>query len=266
MPSLRCREVRLSHLFPCIILRLKRIVKPKAYISKIVLAICTLLAYTLGQEGCILQTNDVAAHQRAIFAKNFTALLERLGKTQADVSADLNITASTVSDWAKGKKYPRVDKIKALADYLGVMPSDLREEAHPNARKNIMIPVLGSVPAGIPLEAVEDIIDWEEIPESMLAGGKEYFALQVKGDSMTPRYEPGDVLIVRRQETCDSGQDCIVMVNGNDATFKRVQKDEASLTLKPLNPNYDVMTFTPYQAATLPVKILGVVVELRRKI
>lgn len=65
---------------------------------------------------------------KKIFAKNFNYYLAINGKNQNDIVRDLNITASTVSDWANGKKYPRVDKMQKLADYFGVLKSDLTEE------------------------------------------------------------------------------------------------------------------------------------------
>lgn len=132
----------------------------------------------------------------------------------------------------------------------------------------VRIPVLGKIPAGIPLEAIEDIIDYEEIPQSLLSGGREYFALEVKGDSMWPDYLPGDVVIVRKQPVCNSGDDCIVYVNGYDATLKQVRLNEAdhSLTIVPRNQSYPPRTYTQEEIQTLPVTIAGVIVELRRKI
>lgn len=129
------------------------------------------------------------------------------------------------------------------------------------------IPVLGSIPAGIPVEAVEDILDWEEIPASWAAGGREYFGLKVKGDSMYPKYLEGDTVILRKQNTCDSGDDCVVMVNGYDATLKQVfLREDGSMEIRPLNPSYPPTTYTTEDIAALPVSIAGVVVELRRKI
>lgn len=132
----------------------------------------------------------------------------------------------------------------------------------------LRIPVLGSVPAGIPLEAIEDIIDWEEIPQSLASGGKEYFALQVEGDSMYPDYLPGDIVIVQKTPVCASGDDCVVYVNGYDATLKQVRLDEkhGTLTIVPKNPSYPPRTFSKEEIQSLPVTIAGVVVELRRKV
>ena len=128
---------------------------------------------------------------------------------------------------------------------------------------------------GVPMECIEDIIDTEEIPADMLKGGKQYFGLKVKGNSMFPEYLDGDNLIILKQDDCESGDDCIVMVNGNDGTFKRVIKDEQKQTirLQPLNTTldengnflYEPITYTKEQIEQLPVRILGVVEEIRRK-
>ena len=123
------------------------------------------------------------------------------------------------------------------------------------------------MPAGIPLEAVEDILDWEEIPSSICSGGKEYFALEVKGDSMWPDYLEGDVVIVRKSPTCESGDICVVYVNGYDATLKQVRIGaDGSLTTVPKNQSYPPRTYSQEEVIDLPVSIAGVVVELRRKI
>ena len=131
----------------------------------------------------------------------------------------------------------------------------------------MIIPILGSIPAGIPVEAVEDILDWEEIPAAWAAGGREYFGLKVKGDSMYPKYLDGDTVILRKQESCDSGDDCAVMVNGNDSTLKQVFLcEDGGIEIRPLNPSYPPTTYTAEDVVSLPVSIAGVVVELRRKI
>lgn len=71
---------------------------------------------------------DNSEMNKKIFAKNFNYYLAINNKTQADIVSDLKITASTVSDWANAKKYPRVDKMQMLADYFGILKSDLTEE------------------------------------------------------------------------------------------------------------------------------------------
>ena len=102
----------------------------------------------------------------------------------------------------------------------------------------------------------------------MAAGGKEFFALEVKGDSMYPDYLPGDTVIVQKTPVCISGDDCVVYVNGYDATLKQVKlnEQEHTMTLVPRNPSYPPRTFTQEEIQSLPVSIAGVVVELRRKV
>lgn len=130
--------------------------------------------------------------------------------------------------------------------------------------KSLKIPVLGSVRAGLPMEAVENILDYEEISEEMARQG-DFFALQIKGDSMEPRIKEGDVVIVRKQPDVESGEIAIVLVNGDEATIKKVQKFTGGINLVPSNPTYDVQTFDNHKIESLPVKILGKVVELRAK-
>ena len=189
------------------------------------------------------------------------------GLTQVEVAKIIGLSQSSYSDWERGTT--KIDNIslarlselfEASTDYL------LGKEDSP-VQGAIKIPVLGSIPAGIPVEAVEDILDWEEIPASWATGGREYFGLKVKGDSMYPKYLEGDTVILRKQNTCDSGDDCVVMVNGYDATLKQVfLREDGSREIRPLNPSYPPTTYTTEDIAALPVSIAGVVVELRRKI
>nr|WP_295684368.1 XRE family transcriptional regulator [uncultured Lachnoclostridium sp.] len=131
-------------------------------------------------------------------------------------------------------------------------------------RKSIQIPVLGYVRAGIPLEAVEDILDYEEISEEMAHNG-EYFALKIKGNSMEPRINEGDVVIVRKQEDIESGDIAIVLVNGSDATCKKVIKHDMGISLVSFNQNYEPMMFSNNEIQKIPIHIVGRVVENRQK-
>lgn len=125
--------------------------------------------------------------------------------------------------------------------------------------------VYGVIPAGTPIECIEDILDTEEIPVEMLKGGKQYFGLRIKGNSMEPEYLNNDTIILEKVDDCESGDDCVVMVNGDDGTFKRVFKNDNGIILQPLNNSYSPFIFTNEQINKLPVKIIGRVVELRRK-
>lgn len=140
---------------------------------------------------------------------------------------------------------------------------DKKKEPTSYRVKGVRIPVLGRVAAGIPIEAIEDVEDWEEIPESMAKNG-EYFALRIKGESMSPKLQPGDIVIVKKQNDVDTGDTAIVLVNGNDATVKQIKKTETGIMLVGLNVEvYPPHFYSNKEIEELPVKIIGKVVESR---
>ena len=139
------------------------------------------------------------------------------------------------------------------------------QEFTTSASSSAVVFVYGTIPAGVPMECIEDIIDTEEISADMLKGDKQYFGLKVKGNSMNPDYLDGDTIILEKVDDCESGDECVVMVNGSDGTFKKVLKNEDGIILQPLNPEYQPTFYTNEQIKNLPVRIIGKVVELRRK-
>jgi repressor LexA len=117
----------------------------------------------------------------------------------------------------------------------------------------------------MPIEAVEDIEDYEEIPEAMAARG-DFFALRIQGKSMEPKFSDGDVVIVRKQDDIDSGEIGVVIVNGSDATVKKVMKQENGIMLVATNQVvYPPKYYDRKAIEELPVRIIGRVVELRAK-
>lgn len=198
-------------------------------------------------------------------SKNIQYYMNINNKTRQDICNDLKIKYTTFTDWVNGNSYPRIDKIELIANYFGVEKSDLIEEHNTKPKlKGIKIPVLGRVQAGIPIEAIEEVIDEEEITEDLAKTG-EFFGLQIKGNSMEPRICEGDVVIVRQQPDVESGEIAVVLVNGDDATIKKVKKTENGIMLIPTNPNYEPLFFDKKQIEELPVIILGKVIELRAK-
>ena len=201
---------------------------------------------------------------KRIFSKNLRKYMSLNNKTQVDLINDLGFDKSAVSTWCNGTRLPRMDKVDALAKYFGIRRSDLIEDKSESKIKPTTIPVLGSVPAGVPIEAIQDIIDYEEIDAATAAKG-EYFALQVKGSSMEPRICEGDIVIVRKQDDVESGEIAIVMVNGDNATIKRLLKYEDGIRLMPTNPAYEPLYFTNDEILEKPVKVIGKVIENRQK-
>ena len=196
---------------------------------------------------------------------NIVDMLIRNEKTQKDLCEAMGWSSSTVSSWCSGSRTPRMDKIDKMCEYFGCTRSDLLEDRRkPRPQHSISIPVYARVGAGIPLEAAEDIIDREEIPERLARLG-EYYALRIKGNSMEPRIADGDVVIVRKQEDADDGDIVIALVNGNDAVCKRLRKYADSIALVSNNAAYSPMYFTLADTQDIPVRIIGKVVELRGK-
>lgn len=225
------------------------------------------------------------------FANRLKKALDYNNMRPIDLANKTKISKAQICNYLKGTYKAKQDKLYIIAKALDVNEAwlmgydvDMDREWFPdnkedltnitidNARyietttKTVKIPILGKVPAGVPIEAIEDIIGYEEIPASMLRDGNNYFSLKIDGDSMYPDYKTGDIIIIRQQNDCNSGDDCVVMVNGDDATFKRVVKQEKSIILKPLNNEYEPYYFDEYEIMTKPVKIIGVAVEVRRKL
>lgn len=193
------------------------------------------------------------------------------GFTQAYIASILGITRAAYTNIENGKREPDFATIKKLADLYSVTSDfligrydTLSGPPPPSTPGSEWIPVRGRVAAGTPIEMVEDIQDYEEISKEMVAKG-EHIALKIKGDSMEPIICDGDVVIVRLQPDVESGKIAVVTVNGDDATVKRIKKRPEGLLLIPNNQSYDPMFYSNEDILSLPIRILGMVVELRRK-
>lgn len=215
--------------------------------------------------------------------ERYLELLKEKGVKTSDVAKATGIHPSTFTDWKKKKSSPKYDKLEKIAAYFEVQVDYLTGKTEyrtlDELRKQIAdvgtvvdisdeiytpIKVLGVVAAGIPIEAQEDVIDYEYIPERWRKSGK-YFGLQIKGDSMSPRISEGDIVIVRQQNDAESGDIVIVRINGNTATCKRLMKYADRISLHSFNPAYEPKDFTNEQIVELHVEIIGKVVENRQK-
>ena len=184
--------------------------------------------------------------------------------TQAELAKILYVNQTAVSQWERGVTTPSPQILVRLANMYGVSTDYLLGVEKPGTT-GVRIPVLGDVAAGIPIEAITDILDYEEINAAMASTG-DFFGLRIRGDSMEPRIQDGDVVIVRKQEDVTTGDTAVVLINGDSATVKKVKKEpDGGIRLVPNNPAYEVQYYTPKEMATLPVRILGKVVELRGK-
>lgn len=186
-----------------------------------------------------------------------------LDLTLKELGKMVNLHKSTIKRYEDGEiKTLDIEKIKDFSKALKVSPVYLLGwEDVDEYNNSILVPVYGDIPAGVPLEAIEDIQGYEDIPVNWFKGDRRFIALKVKGDSMYPKYLDGDIVIIQLQPDCESGQDCACYINGYNATLKTVYKHSDKIELRPLNPNYPPRTFNHPGEVT----ILGVVKELRRK-
>lgn len=193
---------------------------------------------------------------------------ESLGMTQEELALKLGYrNKSSIAKIETGTNDIVQSKVVEFANILDTTVAYLMGwESIPknNKRKGVTINVLGRVAAGIPIEAIEEIIDTEEITEELARTGN-FFGLQIHGDSMLPNICDGDIVIVRQQEDAETGDIVIATVNGTDATCKRLRKYKEGIELIANNPSYDLMDFSTQEIVEKPVRIIGKVVELRRK-
>ena len=203
-----------------------------------------------------------------MFAQTLRKLRKSKGLTQRQLAEMLYIDCSTVTKWETGKSNPDFEKQQLLAKIFNVSIDTLLGHNDNFALRNgnfIKVPVLGYVAAGVPIEAIEDILDYEELDTAQFDPNYEYFGLKIKGDSMTPRIQDGDVVIVRHQSDVDSGEIAIVCVNGDNATCKQIKKHTDGISLISYNQAYEVKFYTNKEIEELPITVIGKVVELRGK-
>ena len=192
----------------------------------------------------------------------FLELSENSQFSYTDLSNLTGISRSALQRYLTGetKKFP-LDRVELIAKALNLPMAYVMGWNTETTHAYVQIPVVGQVIAGIPTQALEEIIDWEEIPAAMAARG-DYVGLRVKGNSICA----GDVVIIRRQDTIESGELAVVFVNGDEATLKKVKRVDGGIMLVAFNSSvYEPHFYSNKEIADLPVKIYGKVVELRGK-
>lgn len=192
--------------------------------------------------------------------------------TMQELGDLLNVSRSTVSLYESRQRQPDLKTLKKIADIFNVSVDYLLGHETNNVEltslKNntVKIPIYGKIPAGVPMEMVDEsfIEEFIEADAKIYRGSSTYFGLKVKGNSMFPEFRSGDIVIFRQQSHCENGDFCAVSINHTECTFKKVLKKESGITLMPLNPDFEPMFFTKKEIINLPITILGVVKEVRR--
>lgn len=181
-----------------------------------------------------------------MFSKNLKYLRKKYDMEQIDLAKKLGRkSASSISEWEKGKYTPKMKTLSELARLFNVSINDLMEKDLSNTKTQIdtlpvtAIPVVAKISAGLPIYTEENIIEYTYIPSQMTKGGKELFGLKVSGDSMDKEFRDGDVVIVEKDAIVENGQIGVVNVNGYNATVKRVRYNDDKIVLLPESNNND---------------------------
>lgn len=211
-----------------------------------------------------------------LFSKNLKFLREKKGISKNKLGEMVGVNQTTIGRWESEEITPSIDNVEEVAKVLNVGLPDLliKDLSFDNGDlveidDTVQIPVLGTIKAGIPIEAQEEILEYIEIPKKWTFGGKKFYGLKISGDSMFPKYQEGDIVIFEQNEDKEmfNGKDCAVMVNGNDATFKKVLLNENGITLIPYNTaKYEMMIYSNHDIESLPIKIIGIAKEKRTKL
>ena len=211
------------------------------------------------------------------FSKNLKYLREKKDISKNKLGEMVGVNQTTIGRWEANEITPSIDNVEEVAKALNIELPDLliKDLSFDNATvlattsDTIQIPVLGTIKAGIAIEAQEDIIEYIDIPKNWLKGGKMFYGLKISGDSMFPKYNENDIVIFEKTDDyiLANNKDCAVMVNGFDATFKNVTFNENGITLNLNNQdNYLPTFYNNEQIEKLPVKIIGIAREKRTKL
>ena len=200
--------------------------------------------------------------QCRIFSNNLKYYMKRKGITQKELADALGFSQPIVHNWMCGERYPRINRIETLAAFFGISKADLIEDKQnkPAYRlDSVKIPIVGDVCAGNGILAEENIIEYTGINESLSKRGF-FFALNIKGDSMSPKIPDASIVIVRQQPDVESGQIAICFIEeNNEGVCKVVYKKNNDIILQSLNPDYPPLIFQGGKG----VQIIGKVFECR---
>ena len=223
------------------------------------------------------------------FAHRLQKALDYNKMKAIDLANKTGINKSLISNYLSGNFKAKQDKLTQMAEVLNVaeawlMGYDVRMDREwlrdtdiENATMinnfyiekeevNILIPILEKISSTISIENEDEVKGYVEIPKKLTENSLNLFCFKIKDESMEPDYKKGDILIVRKQDDFNSGDDCIITINNNNAIFVRVIKQNDSIILKPLNNKYEPAFFNKEEIINNYVKIIGVAIEVRRKL
>lgn len=222
------------------------------------------------------------------FGKTLKKLREDNNISATKFSEDLNIHRGTLSNWETGRRTPDSQTLLKIADYFNVtvdyllgnenkktddtdlfnLKGDVKFLKQFTSNEMVKIPVIGVIKAGVPMLAVENIIDYEYVHQEEISVGEECFYLEIKGDSMiNAGISDKSRVLIRKQNFIENNGDIMaVRVNGDEATLKRVYKQDKGIMLVSENTAYAPMFFPSSDLDTGYVGIIGKAIEVKIKL
>jgi len=123
----------------------------------------------------------------------------------------------------------------------------------------VQVPLMGRIAAGVPIEAISEISHHVAVPGTMLAGREHHYALEVTGDSMIEAgINDGDVVVIREQDTAETGDIIVALVDNQEATLKRYRRKGAMIALEAANPAYETRLF-PEDRVRIQGRLVGLI-------
>ena len=211
------------------------------------------------------------------FSNRLQKALSYSNMRQVDLVEKTKLDKTLINKYLAGLMKAKQDKLTILADALNVnevwlMGYDVPMNRDLNSLnitplsdlQQTEIPVLGKVKAGYDYLADENVMGHVYL-DFKPSDPENYYALQVTGDSMEPLFSDGDIAIIHKQDDFDSGNTCIILVNGDEATVKKVVKMDDGIDLIAMNPYYPRRHFSKIEIEKIPVKVIGKVIEARKR-
>ena len=193
------------------------------------------------------------------------------GLTQEQLAMYINVSKGAVAMWETGKRTPDADMLKTISQFFRVTVDELIGNEHkikePSNIAEILpsdkiykIPVYATVSAGFGAYADDNIIDYIPMIINNPYDVPDTIGLRVKGDSMYPKIEDGDIIVVRKQESVDSGDVAVLLLDGDDGLVKKVEYGSDWIELHSFNPEYKTRRFDG--ADVLRLKVVGKVLKV----
>lgn len=204
------------------------------------------------------------------------ALIKASGFTNAEIAQQLNLNQQVITDWKSGKSQSYKKYLYQLAELLNTTPEYLKgktdkkekpsaKSEEPNAvflddKKIYMLPIYESVSAGFGAQAQDNILDYLPCYITNQSEAEASLCIKVKGDSMYPKIEDGDIIQVHKQTSVDSGSIAVLLIDGEEGVVKRVVYGDDWIELHSINPMYPVLRYEG--ADVLRLQVVGLVKKI----